>query len=149
VPFPESDIKGGPVEPDRAGGTVAEEDRVLREWTPVLLRAILGVSVVLLVAGIIVMATRAPGYYVSRFHAAQHGRRMLVRGNWSEVFISARHGNPHSIMTLGLVTLTLVPLGRVAFTFLLFLKERDTPYVIATAYVLAGLIFGVMLGRIG
>ncbi len=60
-----------------------------------------------------------------------------------------RQGDPHAIMTMGLYVLTLVPLVRVAFTFVLFLKEQDFVYVAATAYVLAGLVVGVMLGRVG
>jgi uncharacterized membrane protein len=55
----------------------------------------------------------------------------------------------HSILTLGLLVLTLVPLGRLAFTLLLFIRERDVVYIAATAYVLTALIAGVMLGRIG
>ena len=94
------------------------------------------------------MATMAPGYYVNRFHAVQHG---LIHENeaWSQLVYGVRHGDPHAIMTFGLFILTLVPLARVAFTFLLFLKERDFVFVAATAYVLAGLIVGVVLGRIG
>jgi uncharacterized membrane protein len=52
-------------------------------------------------------------------------------------------------MTLGLYVLTLVPLARVAFCFLLFIKERDYAYVGFTAYVLAGLIVGMLLGSAG
>ena len=40
-------------------------------------------------------------------------------------------------------------IGRVSFTFVLFLKERDRIFAVATAYVLAALIAGVVLGRIG
>jgi uncharacterized membrane protein len=52
-------------------------------------------------------------------------------------------------MTLGLMVLTLVPLARVAFCFLLFVKERDGIYVAFTAYVLIGLVAGIVLGRVG
>jgi uncharacterized membrane protein len=40
-------------------------------------------------------------------------------------------------MTIGLLILTPVPLGRVAFTFSLFVKERDQIFALATASVLA------------
>ncbi len=40
-------------------------------------------------------------------------------------------------MTIGLLILTPVPLGRVAFTFILFVKERDRIFALATAYVLS------------
>jgi uncharacterized membrane protein len=141
--------------PDSAGNLMenahlatTEEDRILRSWTPRILRTILIVSSTILVLGIGATAAQLPGYYVARFQAIQHGQ---TRG--SESFTTLidymRHGDPHAIMTIGLYLLTLVPLARVAFTFFLFLKERDYVFVVATAYVLAGLIVGVMLGRIG
>jgi uncharacterized membrane protein len=52
-------------------------------------------------------------------------------------------------MTCGLFILTLVPLARVAFCLVLFVKERDSMYVAFTAYVLIALLAGVMLGKIG
>jgi uncharacterized membrane protein len=52
-------------------------------------------------------------------------------------------------LMLGLFVLTLVPLARVVFCFLLFIKERDYTYVAFTAYVLAGLIVGVLVGGAG
>jgi uncharacterized membrane protein len=60
-----------------------------------------------------------------------------------------RAGNPHAVLTLGLFVLTLVPLARVAFCFILFIRERDYTYVALTAYVLAGLIVGVLVGSVG
>ena len=50
---------------------------------------------------------------------------------------------------LGLFVLTRVPLARVAFCFLFFIKERGYTYVAFTAYVLAGLIVGVLVGGVG
>jgi uncharacterized membrane protein len=129
---------------------IDEEDRILRVWTPLILRTILIVSAIILLAGIVAMATWAPGYYVERFHAAQVGATLRHEvPSWSVTAQEAVHGNPHALMTLGLLVLTLVPLGRVAFTFFLFAKEGDRVFTLATAYVLAGLIAGVMLGRIG
>jgi uncharacterized membrane protein len=124
------------------------EDRILRVWTPVLLRTILIVAVIILVAGLVLMANEDPGYYVRRYRLACSG---AVHGRMS--FTTLVHdsmlGDPHSVMTIGLLVLTLVPLGRVAFCFLLFLVEKDYTYVVFTAYVLLGLIAGVLLGRIG
>jgi hypothetical protein len=37
----------------------------------------------------------------------------------------------------------------VTFCLMLFIKERDFAYIGFTAYVLAGLIIGLLLGRIG
>jgi uncharacterized membrane protein len=123
-------------------------DQILREWTPLILRTLLSISAAGLTIGLIMIASSAPGHYVQRFHAAQHGRNNIQQ-EWSQLGESALKGDPHSIMTIGLLVLTLVPLGRVVFTFILFLKEGDRIFALATAYVLAALIAGVMLGRIG
>jgi uncharacterized membrane protein len=125
-----------------------EEDRILRVWTPVLLRSILTVAAVILIAGLFLMATYSPTYYVSRYRAVQIGH-LHSPESFEQIISSATHGDPHSVMTVGLFVLTLVPLGRVAFCFLLFLRERDYTYVALTAYVLIGLIAGMLLGRIG
>lgn len=129
--------------------TGEDEERILRVWTPVILRTILIGAVVLLVAGLLSMAWQSPGYYVAHFRRLQSAGPYQNREDWSQLAIAALHGDPHSIMTIGLMVLTLVPLARVAFCFLLFIKERDSIYVVLTAYVLAGLIFGVVLGRVG
>ena len=113
------------------------------------MRTILIVAAFVLIAGMISMAAQSPGYYVKRFHLAQSGSAVHAREDWSQTIRDTVRGDPHSIMTIGLIVLTLVPLGRVAFTFFLFLKEGDRVFIAATAYVLAGLIAGVMLGRIG
>lgn len=125
-----------------------EEDRIMRVWTPVLLRTILTVAMITLIAGLVMMATKRPGYYVARYRAVQAGNGHSPE-TFAQIVGMALGGDSHSVMTIGLFVLTLVPLGRVAFCFLLFLKERDYTYVAFTAYVLAGLVFGVLLGRIG
>ncbi|MBV8771819.1 MAG: DUF1634 domain-containing protein [Deltaproteobacteria bacterium] len=126
----------------------SSEDEILREWTPLILRTLLIISATLLIVGLILIAHSSPGYYVQRFHAAQHGKRQ-IRAEWAQLGETALSGDPHSVLMLGLLVLTLVPLGRVAFTFILFAKERDRIFALATAYVLVALILGVMLGRIG
>src|SRR5512143_2186547 len=125
-----------------------EEDRILRTWTPLILRAVLLASLIVLVIGIVESALLAPGSFARRFHSLRGRGELGPRESLSELITYMRHGDPHSTMTIGLYLLTLVPLVRVAFTFGLFLKERDFIYVAATAYVLAALVAGVMLGRI-
>ncbi len=127
---------------------VNEEDRILRVWTPVLLRTILIAASILLTVGLVMMATHAPNYYVEHYQAVRRGKFHDPQ-SFVQLLRGFSHGDSHSIMTIGLFVLTLVPLGRVAFCFLLFIKEKDYPYVGFTAYVLAGLIAGVLLGRIG
>jgi len=127
----------------------ANEDRILRLWTPLILRSVLITASVLLLIGLAMSATRSPDYYVSRFRLVQSGKTMRAAENWAGLAVGAAHGDPHDIMTLGLVALTLVPIVRVAFTFILFMKERDLVFVAATAYVLVGLAAGILLGSIG
>jgi uncharacterized membrane protein len=126
----------------------SDEDRILRIWTPFLLRTILIAASIILLTGLFLMLTSAPGFYVERYHAAQQAD-FVEREPFTTMIWMAAHGYPHSLLTVGLFVLTLVPLARVAFCFLLFIKESDYAYVGFTAYVLAGLIVGVLLGRIG
>jgi uncharacterized membrane protein len=125
-----------------------DEDRILRVWTPVILRTVLAVAGLVLIAGLIAI-TLQPGEYVQHFRAVQDNARVKDYGNFWQLLIRARHGDPRSIMTVGLMILTLVPLARVAFCLMFFIKTRNRAFVIFTAYVLIGLIAGVMLGRIG
>jgi uncharacterized membrane protein len=125
-----------------------EEDRILRVWTPILLRTILIAAMVVLVAGLVMTYTFAPDYYVDRYRAVQQGN-LIGKEKFSLLFDRIRAGNPHAVLTIGLFVLTLVPLARVAFCFILFIRERDYTYVAFTAYVLAGLIVGVLVGSVG
>ena len=125
-----------------------EEDRILRVWTPFLLRTILIVAMITLVSGLVLTYTFAPDYYVDRYHAVEQGH-LIGKEKFGLLYERIRQGNPHAVLTIGLFVLTLVPLARVAFCFILFIRERDYTYVAFTAYVLAGLIIGVLVGRIG
>jgi uncharacterized membrane protein len=62
---------------------------------------------------------------------------------------AALRGDPASLATLGLLVLTMVPLIRVGFCLLFFLRQRNLLYVAMTGYVLAVLTAGIFLGRIG
>jgi uncharacterized membrane protein len=125
-----------------------EEDRILRVWTPFLLRTILIAAMITLISGLILDYTFAPDYFVDRYHAVEQGH-LIGKEELGLFWRHIRNGNPHAVLTLGLFILTLVPLARVAFCFILFIRERDYIYVAFTAYVLAGLIVGVLVGRIG
>ena len=125
-----------------------EEDRILRVWTPILLRTILIVAMIVLIVGLVLTYTYAPDYYVERYNAVRRGH-LIGQEKFATLFDRMREGNPHAVLTLGLFVLTLVPLARVAFCFLLFIKERDYTFVMFTGYVLAGLIVGVLVGSVG
>lgn len=130
---------------NRALAVGIEEDRILRVWTPVLLRTVLTVAVLLMAAGVGRALLAAP----------MHGDPGLVGGlapahtALPMLLSAAIQGDANAMATLGLMVLTLVPLVRVVFCFVLFLKQRSGIFVAFTAYVLAGLIMGIMLGRIG
>ena len=125
-----------------------DEERILRYWTPILLRTILIAATIILIVSLIAMARQAPGAYVARYRAVQAGH-VYARESVLAMFNQAMSGDPHAIVTVGLMVLTLVPLARVAFCFLLFIRERDWTYVLFTAYVLCGLAVGIILGRVG
>ena len=125
-----------------------EENRILRVWTPFLLRSILVAAMVVLIAGLVLTYTFAPDYYVHRYHAVEQGH-LIGKEKFGLFAERIRTGNPHAVLTLGLFILTLVPLARVAFCFILFIRERDYTYVALTAYVLAGLVVGILVGSAG
>jgi uncharacterized membrane protein len=127
----------------------AAEEKILRAWTPLLLRTILMTASVILLAGLVYTGIREPAYYVNRYHLVRAGTAKRRPEGAVQLVEKSLSGDPHSILTLGLLVLTLVPLGRVVFTLLLFIHERDVIYIIATAYVLSALVLGVMLGHIG
>ncbi len=122
-----------------------EEERILRFWTPVLLRIILITAVVLMAFG------TGLALFVARYHIDPSSLRhaVAVQMRPTMVLSESIQGNPNAMATLGLMVLTLVPLVRVAFCFLLFLKERSSIFAAFTAYVLVGLIAGILLGKIG
>jgi uncharacterized membrane protein len=126
----------------------AEEDRILRLWTPILLRSIVVVAMTVLVTGLVLTATIAPNYFVHRYRRIQLGH-LIGRESLPTIWSNLLAGQPHAVLTVGLFILTLVPLARVAFCLVLFIKTRDVAYVGFTAYVFAALIIGFLLGHIG
>ena len=128
--------------------TRSDEDRILRSWTPFILRAVLISAGTVLVIGLVLMI-KTPGEYVDHFRLAQENAPRQEHGSFAGLLLYALNGDPRSIMTVGLLILTLVPLARVAFSWFFFIQRRNWAFVFFTAYVLAGLAAGAMLGRIG
>ncbi len=143
---------GGPLKPMAIAPNLAvvqdDEERLLRVWTPLILRSVLMVAVSILSIGLL-RSVAAPGYYVKRFHELQRAVNLRHPADLERLAAGALNGDGRAIMTLGLMVLTLVPIGRVAFTLLVFAVEKDYAYVVMTAYVLAALIIGAALGRVG
>jgi uncharacterized membrane protein len=53
------------------------------------------------------------------------------------------------VAAAGLLLLILTPILRVAVSVLMFLLERDRPFVLITAAVLAALVLSFLLGKTG
>ncbi len=133
---------------ERALLLIDEEERILRVWTPVLLRTILMVAVTLLLLALAQTFRRSHGNYAESLRWIQQTAPEAQK-SLPYLAVGACHGSPTAIATLGLMVLTLVPLVRVSFCLLLFLRQRNREFVIFTSYVLAGLAIGVILGKIG
>jgi uncharacterized membrane protein len=126
-----------------------DEDRILRVWTPVILRVSLLSSSIILIAGLAIIGYFAPQYYVERFHQLQQPGATFPHESLLDLLSEASMGAPRQVLMVGLLVLTLVPLGRVAFTLIFFIKERDGWFIVLTATVLSLLILGVVCGRVG
>jgi uncharacterized membrane protein len=66
-----------------------------------------------------------------------------------DVFAGLAHGDPLAVLALGLLTLLLTPVARVAVSIFAFARERDWLYVGITALVLLILLVSFLLGRGG
>lgn len=65
----------------------------------------------------------------------------------SSVLSQVAHLNADAIMTGALLLLIALPIIRVALTTLIFLRERDWPFVAITLIVFSVLISGILLGK--
>src|SRR5271156_6172059 len=90
-----------------------EETRLLRVWTPLILRAVLVAAVTVLIIGLAEATFGSPGHFVTRFHQLQRGIQLRQPKDFGALVGDALEGNGRSIMTLGLMLLTLVPIARV------------------------------------
>lgn len=124
-------------------------DRVLYVWTPRILRTALASGAALLVLGLCVTGARNAGSYVAEYRALQHGQVSGQVIRVGQLLDDAVHGHGRALLVAGLLVLTLVPIGRVAFAVVVFALERDWIFTVLTTLVLALLCLGVLLGRMG
>lgn len=59
------------------------------------------------------------------------------------------HGDPTSLVVLGLLMLVLTPVLRVAVSIFTFVYQRDPAFIVITSFVLAVLIGSFFLGKAG
>lgn len=125
------------------------EDRVLHVWTPRILRGALGGAIALLLAGLCVTGAKDPESYVARYRALKSGDSSAHAVQLGHLLHQLAQGRGRTLLVAGLLVLTLVPIGRVAFTVVVFVLERDWIFAALTSLVLALLFLGVLLGRMG
>ena len=87
------------------------DDRILRVWTPVILRTSVMVSAVILAIGLIIIGLYAPDRFVERFHELQAPGVSFPRERLGELFAEATRGQPRPVLMIGLLVLTLLILG--------------------------------------
>jgi uncharacterized membrane protein len=108
-----------------------------------LLRAgVIAAALVSLVGGIPYILTNGSdpiGADYNTFRGEPSGLRYV-----GEIVAAARRLDARAVVQLGLVILILTPVARVAFMLIAFLLERDWTYVIATLFVLAILVAGLV-----
>ena len=108
----------------------------------------------LLRAGVLLAAAVVLGggiYYLIR-HGAQLEPWSIFRGEPADlrqlpgIFHAARAGLARGIIQVGLLLLILTPIARVAFSAVVFWRDRDRTYVAITLAVLAVLLYNLLLG---
>ena len=88
---------------------------------------------VILLGGLAYMAIKEAGLLRQALRPGTRRYRQGQAEGAIQLVEASLHGEAHSILTLGLLVLTLVPLGRVVFTLALFIHERDVIYIVATS----------------
>jgi len=126
-----------------------EEIRLLRAWTPRVLRGALAASAALLALGLALLGATEPSSYVVRYRELQDGRLSGRHESLVHLVEEIARARPRALLVAGLLVLTLVPIGRVALAAIIFARQRDWLFVAMTTLVLLLLGVGVVLGHVG
>ena len=134
-----------------AGDTAraAEESRLLERVIGVLLRTGVVASLIIVVTGLVLSFAHHPEYMQSRSMLGQittPGR--VVPHSLREVLAGALALKGEAVIALGLLLLIATPVLRVAVALLAFALERDRPFTLITAFVLAMLVLSFFLGKV-
>ncbi|MGI9951613.1 DUF1634 domain-containing protein [Moorellaceae bacterium AZ2] len=65
----------------------------------------------------------------------------------SQVLQDALRAKPFAVIDFGLLILIATPIFRVAASLVAFIADKDLPYVLISAYVLAMLLLSLLLGK--
>jgi uncharacterized membrane protein len=114
-----------------------------------LLRAGVVTSVLLVGAGTLLSFVHHPDYTSSPAALARLTRPGQAFESVRDVAGGVRLWHGQAVVMVGLLVLIATPILRVAFSCLIFLKERDRAFVAVTVTVLALLLLSFALGRAG
>lgn len=115
-----------------------------------LLRTGVAASLLLVLAGLALMFTRHPGHLQT---PADLARLTRFGADFPHTLGSVGKGllagQGQAVAAAGLLLLILTPILRVAVSILMFALEKDRPFVLITAAVLAVLALSFFLGKAG
>ncbi len=115
-----------------------------------ILRAGVGASLVLIVAGSLLSFLRDGGYAAHRSEVARlTGEGGSFPRTLSWFFGGLVHLDGQAVIVAGLLVLIATPVLRVAVSAVVFARERDRTYVAITITVLLLLLLSFELGRAG
>lgn len=113
----------------------------------ITLRAGVGVSVAVMLLGLVITFAHHPDYFHSRPALGElTNSREIFANSTAAVWRGVRDLRGQSIATLGILLLIATPVVRVAISVVLFAMQRDRRYVLITAVVLALLLTSLMSG---
>ena len=124
-------------------GVTSDRDALVRQTELAIANILRGgvlLSASLIVAGVVMFYAR-----YARYGASTN----LFPHSFGAVINGIAHGDPLSLIVLGLLVLLATPVLRVAVSIVAFALERDWRYVVITSIVLGILLLSFFLGRGG
>jgi len=114
-----------------------------------LLRGGVVTSIVVILAGIVLMFVHHPSYLKSSGDLQQLTKPDAVfPHSLAEVVVGLRHDQGQAVVCVGLLLLIATPILRVAVSIVVFARQRDWVFVLITSFVLAVLILSFFLGKV-
>lgn len=114
-------------------------------WISHVLRIGVTVAGAIILLGIIVFLVRGPvDGEPDSYHAVTGGGGHSLAVGWDDIWQGVTAGHGLAIVQLGLLVLVLTPLMRVGMTVILFVAQRDRPFIIVTAIVFIILVLGFL-----
>jgi uncharacterized membrane protein len=138
-----ADPAGTPATPPEAGLRI---ERIIST----LLRAGVAGSLVVILVGLVTMFVQHPSHLQAPADLARLTRYgadfpRTLRGVGEGLLA----GQGPAVAAAGLLLLILTPILRVAVSIVMFVLEKDRPFVLITAAVLAALVLSFLLGKAG